>query len=87
MREIVLQRAGRLVWADHPEPQLETALGAIGPVVACICGCVPFKGLFAIGHERVGEATTRARTRQRLHRCRLLLIDGNATAADAHVCH
>ena len=30
---------------------------AIDPVVACICGKVPFKGPFAIGHECVAEVT------------------------------
>lgn len=31
------------------------ALGLIDPVVGCICGAVPFKGPFAIGHECVAE--------------------------------
>jgi threonine dehydrogenase-like Zn-dependent dehydrogenase len=35
--------------------QAGIALGAIDPVVACICGSVPFKGPFAIGHECVAE--------------------------------
>jgi threonine dehydrogenase-like Zn-dependent dehydrogenase len=35
--------------------QLGMAVGAIDPVVGCICGTVPFKGPFAIGHECVAE--------------------------------
>ena len=35
--------------------QAGIALGAIDPVVACICGRVPFKGPFGIGHECVAE--------------------------------
>lgn len=35
--------------------QLGIAVGAVDPVVACICGKVPFKGPFAIGHECVAE--------------------------------
>lgn len=35
--------------------QAGIALGIIDPVVACICGSVPFKGPFAIGHECVGQ--------------------------------
>jgi threonine dehydrogenase-like Zn-dependent dehydrogenase len=35
--------------------QAGIALRAIDPVVACICGSVPFKGPFAIGHECVAE--------------------------------
>jgi threonine dehydrogenase-like Zn-dependent dehydrogenase len=35
--------------------QLGIAVRAIDPVVACICGRVPFKGPFAIGHECVAE--------------------------------
>jgi threonine dehydrogenase-like Zn-dependent dehydrogenase len=35
--------------------QLGMAVGAIDPVVGCICGSVPFKGPFAIGHECVAE--------------------------------
>ncbi|WP_243793526.1 zinc-binding dehydrogenase [Saccharopolyspora gloriosae] len=35
--------------------QAGLALGVIDPVVACICGSVPFKGPFPIGHECVGE--------------------------------
>jgi threonine dehydrogenase-like Zn-dependent dehydrogenase len=31
------------------------AIGAIDPVVACVCGKVPFKSPFAIGHECVAE--------------------------------
>jgi threonine dehydrogenase-like Zn-dependent dehydrogenase len=90
MRELQLIRAGRLAWADRPEPQLTDPgdaivrpfiagrcdgdtvpihrpvsramqvaikLGAIDPVVGCICGRVPFKGPFAIGHECVAEVT------------------------------
>ena len=35
--------------------QAGIALRAVEPVVACICGKVPFKGPFAIGHECVAE--------------------------------
>ncbi|KOX21161.1 zinc-dependent alcohol dehydrogenase [Saccharothrix sp. NRRL B-16348] len=35
--------------------QLGLAIGAIDPVVASICGSVPFKGPFGIGHECVAE--------------------------------
>jgi alcohol dehydrogenase len=35
--------------------QVGIAVGAIDPVIACICGRVPFKGPFAIGHECVAE--------------------------------
>lgn len=35
--------------------QLGVAIGAIDPVVASICGPVPFKGPFGIGHECVAE--------------------------------
>lgn len=35
--------------------QLGMKLGAVDPVVGCICGTVPFKGPFAIGHECVAE--------------------------------
>jgi threonine dehydrogenase-like Zn-dependent dehydrogenase len=35
--------------------QVGIAIGAIDPVVACICGAVPFKGPFAIGHECVAQ--------------------------------
>ena len=30
-------------------------IGAIDPIVGCICGAVPFKGPFAIGHECVAQ--------------------------------
>jgi threonine dehydrogenase-like Zn-dependent dehydrogenase len=35
--------------------QAGMAVGAIDPVVGCICGSVPFKGPFAIGHECVAQ--------------------------------
>ena len=35
--------------------QAGIAVGAIDPVVGCICGRVPFKGPFAIGHECVAQ--------------------------------
>jgi threonine dehydrogenase-like Zn-dependent dehydrogenase len=35
--------------------QAGMAVGAIDPVVGCICGAVPFKGPFAIGHECVAQ--------------------------------
>jgi alcohol dehydrogenase len=35
--------------------QLGLRIGAIDPVVASICGPVPFRGPFAIGHECVGQ--------------------------------
>ena len=35
--------------------QAGIAVRAIDPVVACICGSVPFKGPFAIGHECVAQ--------------------------------
>jgi threonine dehydrogenase-like Zn-dependent dehydrogenase len=35
--------------------QVGMALRLVDPVVACICGRVPFKGPFAIGHECVAE--------------------------------
>lgn len=35
--------------------QAGIALGVVDPVVGCICGSVPFKGNFAIGHECVAE--------------------------------
>ncbi|HWM11547.1 MAG TPA: alcohol dehydrogenase catalytic domain-containing protein [Solirubrobacteraceae bacterium] len=35
--------------------QAGMALGVIDPVVGCICGSVPFKGPFAIGHECVAQ--------------------------------
>jgi threonine dehydrogenase-like Zn-dependent dehydrogenase len=35
--------------------QAGIALRAIDPVVGCICGSVPFKGPFAIGHECVAQ--------------------------------
>lgn len=35
--------------------QVGIAVGAVDPVVACICGKVPFKGPFGIGHECVAE--------------------------------
>ena len=90
MRELQLERSGRLAWAERAAPglidpgdaivrpfvaarcdgdtlpihrpvsralQLGIALRAIDPVVACICGKVPFKGPFAIGHECVAEVT------------------------------
>ena len=36
--------------------QVGIAIRAIDPVVGCICGAVPFKGPFAIGHECVAQA-------------------------------
>jgi threonine dehydrogenase-like Zn-dependent dehydrogenase len=50
--------------------QAGITLRAVDPVVACICGKVPFKGPFAIGHEcvaevvAVGAAVERARVGQ-----------------------
>jgi threonine dehydrogenase-like Zn-dependent dehydrogenase len=35
--------------------QAGMAVGLVDPVVGCICGKVPFKGPFAIGHECVAE--------------------------------
>jgi alcohol dehydrogenase len=35
--------------------QVGIAVGAIDPVVGCICGAVPFRGPFAIGHECVAQ--------------------------------
>jgi threonine dehydrogenase-like Zn-dependent dehydrogenase len=35
--------------------QAGLAVRAIDPVVGCICGCVPFQGPFAIGHECVAQ--------------------------------
>jgi threonine dehydrogenase-like Zn-dependent dehydrogenase len=88
VRELHYQRAGRLAWAERPDPelvdptdalvrpfiagrcdgdtlplhrpvsramQLGIAVRAIDPVVACICGQVPFRGPFAIGHECVAQ--------------------------------
>jgi threonine dehydrogenase-like Zn-dependent dehydrogenase len=39
--------------------QLGLRLGAIDPVVASICGPVPFRGPFAIGHECVGQVVSK----------------------------
>jgi alcohol dehydrogenase len=36
--------------------QLGLAVGAVDPVVACVCGRVPYRGPFAIGHECVAQA-------------------------------
>lgn len=88
MRELQFQRAGKLAWAERPDPdlleptdalvrpfiagrcdgdtlplhrpvsramQLGIATRTIDPVVACICGKVPFRGPFAIGHECVAQ--------------------------------
>jgi threonine dehydrogenase-like Zn-dependent dehydrogenase len=88
VRELQLERSGRLAWHERESPTLAEpgdalvrpfvaarcdgdtlpihrpvsralqagiALRAIDPVVACICGKVPFKGPFAIGHECVAE--------------------------------
>jgi threonine dehydrogenase-like Zn-dependent dehydrogenase len=88
VRELQLERSGRLAWHERDPPTLAEpgdalvrpfvaarcdgdtlpihrpvsralqagiALRAIDPVVACICGKVPFKGPFAIGHECVAE--------------------------------
>jgi threonine dehydrogenase-like Zn-dependent dehydrogenase len=88
VRELHLERSGRLAWHERDPPTLAEpgdalvrpfvaarcdgdtlpihrpvsralqagiALRAIDPVVACICGRVPFKGPFAIGHECVAE--------------------------------
>jgi threonine dehydrogenase-like Zn-dependent dehydrogenase len=88
MRELQLQRRGRLIWHERETPdivdprdatvrplvaarcdgdtlplhrpvsralQVGIAIRAVDPVVACICGRVPFKGPFAIGHECVAE--------------------------------
>ena len=38
--------------------QVGMAVGAIDPVVGCICGTVPFKGPFAIGHECVAQVVS-----------------------------
>ena len=38
--------------------QAGMAVGAIDPVVGCICGAVPFKGPFAIGHECVAQVVS-----------------------------
>ena len=38
--------------------QVGMAVGAIDPVVGCICGAVPFKGPFAIGHECVAQVVS-----------------------------
>ena len=35
--------------------QVGIAIRAIDPIVACVCGRVPFKGPFAIGHECVAQ--------------------------------
>ncbi|MEU6040220.1 alcohol dehydrogenase catalytic domain-containing protein [Actinomadura sp. NPDC047616] len=35
--------------------QAGIALGVVDPVVACVCGPVPFRGPFAIGHECVAQ--------------------------------
>jgi alcohol dehydrogenase len=35
--------------------QAGMAVGVVDPVVGCICGAVPFKGPFAIGHECVAQ--------------------------------
>lgn len=35
--------------------QLGIAVGAVDPVVACVCGRVPYRGPFAIGHECVAQ--------------------------------
>lgn len=92
MRELHYRRAGRLAWAERPDPeladptdalvrpfiaarcdgdtvplhrpvsramQLGVAVRAIDPVVACICGRVPFRGPFAIGHECVAQVVAR----------------------------
>jgi alcohol dehydrogenase len=90
MRELRLERSGRLAWHERDEVGLQDAgdaivrpfvagrcdgdtlpihrpvsrvlqagmaLGVVDPVVACICGTVPFKGPFAIGHECVAQVT------------------------------
>jgi threonine dehydrogenase-like Zn-dependent dehydrogenase len=90
VRELRYRRAGRVAWAERPDPelvestdaivrpfvagrcdgdtvplhrpvsramQLGIAVRAIDPVVACICGRVPFRGPFAIGHECVAQVT------------------------------
>jgi threonine dehydrogenase-like Zn-dependent dehydrogenase len=52
--------------------QVGMALRLVDPVVGCICGRVPFKGPFAIGHEcvaevvAVGERVERVRPGQRV---------------------
>jgi threonine dehydrogenase-like Zn-dependent dehydrogenase len=47
--------------------QLGIAVGAIDPVVGCICGRVPFKGPFAIGHECVAQVVAVGSGVQRIH--------------------
>jgi threonine dehydrogenase-like Zn-dependent dehydrogenase len=47
--------------------QLGMALRLIDPVVGCICGAVPFKGPFAIGHECVAEVVAVGPDVGRLH--------------------
>jgi threonine dehydrogenase-like Zn-dependent dehydrogenase len=42
-------------WPVSRGLQAGIALGLIDPVVGCICGKLPFKGPFAIGHECVAE--------------------------------
>ena len=47
--------------------QLGMAVGAIDPVVGCICGAVPFKGPFAIGHECVAQVIAVGSAVEQIH--------------------
>jgi alcohol dehydrogenase len=47
--------------------QAGIAVRAIDPVVACICGRVPFKGPFAIGHECVAEVVEVGAAVEKVH--------------------
>jgi alcohol dehydrogenase len=47
--------------------QLGMALRLVDPVVGCICGSVPFKGPFAIGHECVAEIVAVGADVEQLH--------------------
>jgi alcohol dehydrogenase len=47
--------------------QLGMAVRLVDPIVGCICGPVPFKGPFAIGHECVAEIVALGPGVERLH--------------------
>lgn len=66
--------------------QFGMAVGVVDPVVGCICGKVPFKGPFGIGHECVAEVVEVGPDVQNLRPGQIVVVPWAVSCGTCHNC-
>src|SRR3954464_2406644 len=66
--------------------QTGMALGLVDPVVGCICGRVPFKGPFAIGHECVAQVLAVGRDVRRVRVGQTVVVPWAVSCGTCEAC-